>query len=101
MPVCARLIASVGGLPDVQQLQVSKRPPAQKKWLAEKYALYRRHSDKGSLDQFFPSLYTEYFLLWPPIPTAEDLAAAEGDIAVATSKAQGLEQIVSGDHLIE
>ena len=45
--------------------------------------------------QLFPSLYTEYFTRWPPIPTKEEIAVACNDVAVATAKVRGVEQNVS------
>ena len=92
MPVCEMLVTVAGGFSDLQQLQVSKRPDEQKKWLVEKYPLYLAHNARKSLRQFFPSLHKEFFVKWPPTPNEKDLEVAEGDIAVATAAARKREE---------
>ena len=47
------------------------------------------------LSSFFPSLYEEFFSHWPlPLPTAEGIEAAEGDILVAVANMRKLEERV-------
>jgi len=84
----------LGGFPDPSRSQQSTRPPGQKKWLVEKFELYKKHHATKTLTQFFPSLYEEYFLSWPPTPTEEDIKAAKGNAAVALVKVQQEEQKV-------
>lgn len=62
----------------------------------EKYELYREHHEAKTLTIFFPSLYEEYFALWPPTPTAEEIEAEQGNVAVATVIAQKAEEAVRG-----
>jgi len=74
--------------------QSSTRPIDQKKWLAEKFELYKEHHNNKTLGQFFPPLYEEYFSSWPPAPTAQDIGAANGNIAVAISAIRKVEEHV-------
>ena len=94
MPVRPLLVALVGRLFDLQQLQPSARPRNQKTWLAEKFEEYKEHHRKKTLKLFFPTVYKDYFTLWPPTPTEEELAAAKGDAKVATARVQKKEQRV-------
>ena len=54
-------------------------------WLKAKYELYKDHHANKTLPWFFPSLYEEYFTVWPPTPTMQDVEATGGDTAVATA----------------
>ena len=94
MPVRLLLTAFVGKFSDFQQLQQTTYSTKQKEWLVEKFELYKEHHDRKTLKLFFPSLYEEYFAIWPPIPTAEDVKDAKGDTTVATSRIRGGEQKV-------
>ena len=80
---------------------MSTRPADQKRWLVEKFVLYKRHHDSKTLKQFFPALYEEYFTLWPPTPTAEAIAAADNDIAAATAMVYKTEANVRTFDLLE
>ena len=80
--------------PDLQKLQRSTRPLVQRRWLAEKFKLYQVHHDSKTLKQFFPSLYEEYFAVWPPTPTAEDISAVKGNLARAVAQVQSVEEHV-------
>ena len=62
----------------------------------EKFELYKEHHEAKTLTVFFPSLYEEYFGHWPPTPTAEEIEAENGNVAVATVAAQKAEEVVSG-----
>ena len=94
MLVRERLVMAAGGFSDLRQLQASKRPDEQKKWLVEKFPLYVGHHARKSLRQFFPSLHREFFDKWPPTPDERDLEVAGGDIAVATAAARKREETV-------
>lgn len=60
----------------------------QRRWLTEKYAIFAEHHDRKTLGQFFPSLYEEYFTLWPAIPTPENIEDAGGkDVERKTANA--------------
>lgn len=72
----------------------SKRNSSQKKWLTEKFALFLDHQAKKSTGQFFPSLYEEFFAKWPPTPTEEEKAKADGKLTVATARARQAEETV-------
>ena len=74
-------------------------PTDQKKWLKEKYTLFKVHHDAKTLGQFFPRLHEEYFAQWPPTPTAEDIEAVDGDTAIATARVWKAEEIVRGFEL--
>jgi hypothetical protein len=60
----------------------------------EKFPLYLKHHGDKILDQWFPSLYTEYFALWPPTPNEEEIEAASGNIAAATAQVYKVEERV-------
>jgi len=92
--MCSAPSYLLGSVPDPSRLQQSTRPPDQKKWLVEKFEAYKKHHAAKALTQFFPSLYEDYFSLWPPTPTEEDLEAAKGNAAVALVKVQEAEQTV-------
>ena len=77
-----------------QQLQQSKYPTEQQKWLVEKFPIYRTHHFKKTLKQFFPALYREFFAIWPPTPDAEDIGATGGNIAAATAVVRAREEMV-------
>ena len=94
MPVRPLLVGLVRGLSDLQQFQPSERPLDQKKWLAEKFEEYKDHHSSKTLKIFFPTVYEDYFALWPPTPTAKDLEAANGNAKVATVRVQKTEQKV-------
>jgi len=64
------------------------------RWLCQKFEIFKEHQSKKTLTQFFPALYEEYFALWPPVPTPEDLEAVKGDEACAITKVREYEQEV-------
>lgn len=65
----------------------------------KKYELFKEHRDKKALPLFFPSLYEEYFALWPPTPdTTQDAAV---DTATAVAKIRGAEELVRGFGFLE
>lgn len=98
MPVRLLLVALVERFSDLRQLQSSKHSPEQRKWLLGKFDLYKEHHSKKTLKTFFPSIYEEYFTLWPPTPTAEAIEAANGDETVASVQVRKDEQIVRDCH---
>lgn len=85
---------SRGGILTECQPAHSKRSPAQLEWLTAKYPLFLDHQVNKTGNQFFPSLYEEYFLAWPPTPTEEEISKAKNDIAVATAAARQNEETV-------
>lgn len=72
----------------------SKRTPAQYGFLAEKYSQFLDHQANKTANIFFPPLYEEYFKQWPPMPTDEDIADADGDVAVAGANVRQEEESV-------
>ena len=91
--VCSSL-HPLQGFVDPLRLQASTCSLDEKKWLVEKFKLYKEHHAKKTLGQFFPPLYEEYFASWPPIPTAEGIEAAGGNKATATAKVRTTEEHV-------
>jgi hypothetical protein len=59
-----------------------------------KFELFLEHHDKKSLGVFFPPLKEEYFALWPPMPTADEIRAANGSIDVAVAGGRKVEEHV-------
>jgi len=49
----------------------------------------------NTLTLFFHPLYEEYFALWPPTPTEEDIETAKGKTEIAVAKVRKDEQKVS------
>ena len=72
----------------------SKRGSVQYEWLAERHAQFLSHQLKKTTSTFFPRLYEEYFTEWPPSPTEEEIAASNGEISVATTIVQKIEENV-------
>ena len=58
----------------------------QKLWLIEKFKIFKEHQDRKTTNMFFPPLYEEYFALWPPTATAENIQGAKGDEAIALAR---------------
>lgn len=81
--------------------QASTHTAEQRHWLTAKYAFFKEHQNRKTLNQFFPALYEEYFALWPLIATPEGLEAAQGDVAVAVANVQKVEQTVRDFKLAE
>jgi hypothetical protein len=77
----------------------SKRNDAQKKWLTPKFLLFLDHQLNRTTGQFFPPLYEEYFSMWPPTPTEEDITKAGGNVAAATARVRQTEEHVRGFEL--
>jgi len=71
------------------------RLPNQKKWLTEKFEIFKEHHDRKTLTQFFPTVYKEYLALWPPIPTEKDIDTAKDKMEVAVAIARKNEEKVS------
>jgi len=60
-----------------------------------KFKIFKEHHLTKTLGLFFPRLYEEYFELWPPTPTDEDVAKAQGKTEVAIAKVRRTEERVS------
>ena len=99
MSVCAPHFVFVRRFPYLPWFQPSARPLEQIDWLVAKYEIYRTHHAAKTLGQFFPSLYEEYFTQWPPAPTAQDIEAARGNVAVAISGFRKVQEHVCGFNL--
>ena len=68
----------------------------QLKWLTEKFLLFLTHQASKITGQFFPPLYEEYFSTWALTPTEEEINKACGNVAVATTTVQQIEENVRG-----
>jgi hypothetical protein len=72
----------------------NQRARHRREWLLTKYPAFLEHQANKTANQFFPSLYEEYFAKWAPTPTGEDINEAEGDVAIATATVRQTEQNV-------
>jgi len=63
-------------------------------WLTKKFPQFLEHQANKTGNQFFPSLYEEYFSKWPPTPTEAEVAEAGNSVAVATATARQTEELV-------
>lgn len=64
-----------------------------------KFKVFKEHHDRKTLTQFFPTLYEEYFAIWPPTPTEEDVETVRGVMEVAVATTRTKEERVSDFHL--
>jgi len=85
---------SWGNLLTVSQPANSKYTPTQLAWLREKFLEFLHHQVNKTTSQFFPALYEEYFLKWPPTPGKEEISEAGGKVEVATAAARQIEEHV-------
>ena len=81
---------------DPAQCQKSVHTPEQRRWLTEKYKIFKVHHDRKTLGLFFPALHEEYFAIWPATPTTENVQAANGDTGKATAGVRKAEEHVRG-----
>ena len=93
-PIRSPWQSSRGNLLTGSQPAQQKRDPEQLKWLAMKYLLFLDHQANKTTGQFFPPLYEEYFSMWPPTPTEENISEASGSVAVATATVRQKEEYV-------
>jgi len=72
----------------------SKHTAAQVEWLTGNFSSFLDHQAKKTTKRFFPTLYEDYFKIWPPTPTEEEITEAGDNLAVATAKVQESEETV-------
>lgn len=94
MPVCVPSKAYVVNRSDHTRRQKSTHTLKQRRWLTEKYKIFRVHHDRKTLGLFFPALYEEYFAIWSVTPTAENIQAAGGDTDKAAAGVRKVEEHV-------
>jgi hypothetical protein len=58
------------------------------------YSPFLEHHEKKTLPRFFPSVYEEYFTLWPPTITQEAIEDAKGDAAIALARVRKAQETV-------
>jgi hypothetical protein len=85
----------LGALFDSLRCQRSTYTTEQKGWLAEKHLVFLQHHDRKSNSVFFPSLYEEFFVLWPPSPpTANGTRGVKNNVAAAVADIRKTEERV-------
>jgi len=71
-----------------------KKLDPRRDWLIAQYPTFLIHQANKTANQFFPSLYEEYFAKWNPTPTEQQISQAGGNVEIATATVRQTEERV-------